>query len=365
MRYISIFVALMFVAAHAVAAEAPDTLNSRTKAATRVIDDMAGVMDLQGRFDEQAARIAKDLEPDERAKVLALVKKHMNVNSWRELQIQSLADSFTTRELNALDAFYSTEEGRSILSKYSTYLLKALPAIDAEVGREADDIRAELDEAGARTSEASQARPTQSQHERLRHLLAAIIVIETNLSNRVQHLEDTYGNVEVTNLYQAIDLSTIDGIHVARQRVADCNAKYDGFVSAQDKRWADLGALVKSNDLDEPQASGLRNSFAGDEAGSFAYYRTWFAAVRADTAAVEHLLDIAERNVGHFKWQEKRLVATDQRTATALSAAQSAIAAADRRFDETGSAALGSPNQTVRFIRAALVQVEQGKLPRD
>ena len=199
-----------------------------------------------------------------------------------------------------MEAFYRTEEGRSILSKYSAYLVKVLPAVNDEVEREISEIKAEAEkEENPGSTSPKPLDIAEDQHERLRHLLAESRTIEITLRNRIQHLEDTYGSVEITNLYQAIDLSTIDGIHAARKRVDDCSAKYEEFALAQEQHWANLAAMVKSNDLDEPQASGLRASFAADQAEEFANYRAWFTAARADIAAVAHLLDIAERHLGH------------------------------------------------------------------
>jgi len=365
MRYTLVSAALGLIVAGTVAAQAPDTLASRREAATR----FAEMVDVQSIIDKYLESTTADLQPEERERVRALLKKHLRVAALRELKVAAMASTFTTQELTAMEAFYRTEEGRSILSKYSAYLVKVLPAVSEEVEREISEMKAEVEKAEHQGSRSPKpvdiAQDTGTQHERLRHLLAESQTIEITLHTRIQFLEDKYGSVDVTNLYQTIDLSTIAGIHAARQRVDDCSAKYQGFASAQEQHWAKLAVMVKSNNLNEPQASGLRASFAADEAEEFANYRAWFTAARADIAAVAHLLDIAERHLGHLKWQQTRLTATDERTATDLAEANNAIAAMDRRFDETGRAALGSPHQTFRFIRVALLELEQGMPRRD
>jgi hypothetical protein len=351
MRYAPVFTALATSIAAAAIAQAPDTVESRRAAAER----FAELVDVQPIIDKCLEGLS-DLKPEERQRIRVLLKKHLDVARLRELKVSAMASTFTTRELTAMDEFYRTPEGRSILVKYGAYLANVLPAVSEEVQRDVAEIEAEM-----KSSAPASAADARSQHERLRSLLGKLQAIEHTLQTQVQHLEDAYGGVDVTNMYQGIDLSTIEGIHRARQRVADCNTKYKEFAAAQERRWTDLGAMVKSNDLDEPLASGLRASFAADEAENFPNYRAWFAAARDETAAVAHLLDIAESHLGQLKWHEGRLTAQDERVATDLNEARSGIAAADRRFDAAGRTAMASPFQTRRFIGSALIELEQGR----
>lgn len=327
------------------------------------------MVDVRSLIDVYLQSTTADLQPEDRERVRALVKKHLRAPALREAKIAAMASTFTTRELTALEGFYQTEDGRSILSKYSAYLVKVLPGLDEEIEREISEIKAEVEKTEQRLGPSAQpihiSKETYAQHKRLRHLLDELQAIDLALQSRMQQLEHKYGAVDVTNLYQAIDLSTTSGILAARRRVADCRAKYEGFASAQEQHWADVAAMVNSNDLDEPQASGLKASFANEKSERLANYRAWFTAARADIDAVAHLLDVAERNLGHLKWQETRLIATDERTETDLTQAKSAVAAMDHRFDQTARAALDSPYQTVRFIRVALIELEQGMQRRD
>jgi hypothetical protein len=44
--------------------------------------------------------------------------------------------------------------------------------------------------------------------KKLQHLLEESIAIETTFNQAIRHLQDTYGDVEVGNLYQGIEVSS-------------------------------------------------------------------------------------------------------------------------------------------------------------
>lgn len=362
-RYIFSFAAFGLLASYAMAAAAPDSPDSRTRAATH----LAEAIDMQSRIDDYLVKMTRDLQPGEREKFRALVKKHLRVAVLRDLQIKSLANTFTIRELNALEAFWRTEDGRAILTKYGTYLAAVMPPIDAEIEREIAEIKVEVekDENPAGTAPHFGVVPEsiKIQHEKLRQLLESIQVVETTLQTSQQHLEDTYGNVEVNNVYQALDLSTIDGIHTARQRLVALSAKNDGFAAGLEKERAELEKLVSTNDLAEPEASGLRASLSADEADRFPKYRAWIAAMRAEVVAIGRLVDTAERHLGKLRWQNNRLVASDARAGSDLLTAQQALTDADHQNDQTGRAALDTGNYTAKYILSALRHLEQD-MPR-
>jgi len=203
------------------------------------------------------------------------------------------------------------------------------------------------------------------EHEKLRHLLGGFQVIETTIQKQVQDLVDRHGRVEATDIYQGIDLSTPDGVRRARQRLQDYSATFDGFDAAQTQHFAAVEDLVRTNDLLEPLASEFEATLSMDEAGYNVNYRAWFAAARAHERAIARLLDLAERRAGRLRWQHDRLVASDAQTATELRAAQESLAATEQRLNKAGRAALDTPQQTLLFIRSALVEIEKGMSRRD
>lgn len=129
---------------HAVDAGPADTSDARTQAATRYIDKY----DLQSRIDAMVTRIMDKhkLTSEERQRVQAQIRKHLRVNVLREVEITSMANSFTTQEINALTAFIETGEGQSIMSKYGSYLAAVMPVVTAEFERALNEIKAELNE---------------------------------------------------------------------------------------------------------------------------------------------------------------------------------------------------------------------------
>jgi hypothetical protein len=143
MRTIVISIALMF-ANHAVGAEPADTSDTRTQAATRYIDKF----DLQSRIDAMVARIMDkhQLTLEERQRVQMQIRKHLRINVLREVEITSMANTFTTQEITALTAFIETEAGQSIMSKYGSYVAIVTPVVTAEFERALDEIKAELNE---------------------------------------------------------------------------------------------------------------------------------------------------------------------------------------------------------------------------
>jgi hypothetical protein len=209
------------------------------------------------------------------------------------------------------------------------------------------------------------AQRTEIQYEKLRHLLEATLAIETRFQNAIVHLQDTYGDVEVGNLYQGIDLTTVDGIHTVRQRLNALRAKYDAFTNAKEQYWAEEDEQVRTSDLAEPLASQFRDSLSTNQTETIPNYRAWFIAMRAYAAAVANLLDFADSHLGNLKWEKKRLIAPDTRVATDLLPALKVVAETQRRCNETGRAALDSVDRTTQFIHTAMQELEKTIRRRD
>jgi hypothetical protein len=170
--------------------------------------------------------------------------------------------------------------------------------------------------------------------------------------------------VDVDQIYQGIDLSTAAGIEVARQRVTAFNASNDDFAAALEEEWTALEGIVKTNDLDEPLAGEFAASWSADSAGMIPNHRAWTLAMRNDGVAVTQLLKVAERHLGQLQYSDGHLSATDKSVSIDLLAAQQAVTLAERRCTETGNAALVNPRkQTIRFVAAALKELEK-HMPR-
>jgi hypothetical protein len=196
-------------------------------------------------------------------------------------------------------------------------------------------------------------------HEKLLHILTEFRDIEITFQQRMRHLIDTHGDIEVTNLYQGIDLSTIDGIHSVRLRVKAFQAANDEFSEAREEQWAAYALAVRNSDLAEPEASQLRDNLAADLTQTLPANRAWMSASRAEATAVTHLLDVAERHLGHTRWQDNHLVGTDKRASSDLQAAQQAVADADQRDAATGSSVRNSQNHVQEFVLSSLSELQK------
>ncbi len=201
------------------------------------------------------------------------------------------------------------------------------------------------------------------QHEKLRLLLVSVQAIDSTLASSEKKLADTYGDVDVTNFDQGLDLSNSKGINVARQRLVALNAKVHGFIAAKETEWAAYRELVKDSDLAEPAASALKASLAADESETIPNYRAWFNAIRGEIAVFSDFVNMAQREYGRLRMLNGQLVTSDERTASDLMAAHKAIADARHRYDVTGAAALDGGHHVADFVTSALRQLEED-MPR-
>lgn len=241
--------------------------------------------------------------------------------------------------------------------------LLGLLAIYSLVAHGISDAKADLDPGagahGASLNRGDVPESMQVQHEKLRVLLESVQAIETTFESSEKKLDDTYGNVDVTNLDEGLDLSTVNGIQTARQRLLALNAKTHGFIAAKETEWAAYRKLVEDSDLAEPAASGLKASLAADENEAIPNYRAWFNAIRGEIAAYTDFANMAARQHGTLKMLNDQLVTSDDRTASELLAARKALADARHRYDVTGRAALDSDHHIASFVMSALRQLEE------
>ena len=200
---------------------------------------------------------------------------------------------------------------------------------------------------------------TAVQFKKLQHLLEESIAIGTTYQEATRHLLNTYGDVEVGNLYHGIDLTTSSGIRTARQRLNAFSAKHDGFADAKERYWADEQEQVRSSTLAEPLASQFRESLSVDQTETIPKNRAWFTAMLAYVTAVGHLLEVADSHLGHLQWQNKHLTTTDDRATTELAAAQRAVSDAERHCNETGWAAFDRHDHVNEFLRSSMLELEK------
>jgi hypothetical protein len=201
------------------------------------------------------------------------------------------------------------------------------------------------------------------EHAKLRRLLADLDTIEKDLSKGVNALAAAGHGIDVTNIYQGINLSDIKGIHTARERVSVFGAQMDKFGLLLEEIWGRIAERVKTTDLDEPLATQLKQQLSRDESDIYPRYRDWIIAARENVEAITHYLDVNEHYLGQFKWSDNSLTFTNPDVARAIAKAQVPLLAAEDHYRRAGRAALQNHADTIKFVLSTMREMEKHMTP--
>lgn len=132
MKQLSSATILAFVLCFAATATfAQDNASSRQAAADRYLK----VVPMSKMLDDAYAEIAKQVPQDQRAQVVAQMKEIVRVDVLERITRDSMVNTFTTDELNALANFYGSPNGASAMKKFGIYMGQVIPAIQQEIQR--------------------------------------------------------------------------------------------------------------------------------------------------------------------------------------------------------------------------------------
>lgn len=187
---------------------------------------------------------------------------------------------------------------------------------------------------------------------------------ERTLKADVDKLEASAPGIDSNNLYQRLDLSTIDGIDTARKRTAAFATQMEDFANILEKDWAKVKAIIDNSDLNEPLQSQLKAKLALDETDRYPKYRAWTAAAHDDVEAVDRYLDVNEHYLGQFKWSDNTLSFTNPKVPGDVAKAQAALNLTEDNYKQAASAALNNRGNTVQFVLATLHEMEKNMTPR-
>lgn len=123
-----------------VPAAVPDTPSNRLAAAKRYMK-IVPPEELVAATIEQ---VASQLPPDRQEPFKAALRKVIKVERIEEITLQAVAKHFTVKEINALAAFYSSPEGRSISRKFGAYMADVMPVIQQELQEAMEEIHKEV-----------------------------------------------------------------------------------------------------------------------------------------------------------------------------------------------------------------------------
>ena len=118
------------------AASVADTPANRLAAAKRYLKAVPPMQMVQASVDQLAARLPEDRREEFR-KALAQVLQSGRIE---KITLDAMTKHFTVREIDALEAFYGSPEGRSINKKFSTYMADVMPSIQQELSKVLGEI---------------------------------------------------------------------------------------------------------------------------------------------------------------------------------------------------------------------------------
>jgi hypothetical protein len=142
MRLLTTTALLLLGVVSAFGAEQRDTSETRKVAAQKY----AAVANVSKMLDDTFKAMSQNMPEKERPQFLELTKKFVRPRQLESLLIASMVKHFTTKELEALAAFYGSAEGKSIMAKFGTYTADVLPLVQAEVAHAVQEMRKELED---------------------------------------------------------------------------------------------------------------------------------------------------------------------------------------------------------------------------
>lgn len=120
--------------AHSLMAE--DSPASRKEAAQMYVEEVPVKVMLKDVTQKMSATMNAE-QRDQFTKIM----NEVNVEPIEEAMIDAMVSNFTVEEIEAMTEFYSTEVGRSILTKFGSYTAQVNPAIQQEIQRAAKAIK--------------------------------------------------------------------------------------------------------------------------------------------------------------------------------------------------------------------------------
>ena len=123
---------MLLAASHTIeafAADIPDTRENRMAAARSYLK----VVPVKDMMRDMIAESAKKVPETTRSEYVKAVLGTLRVDVIENAALASMAQHFTVRELNALTAFYGSQDGQSAMRKFSTYMADLMPAIQKEM----------------------------------------------------------------------------------------------------------------------------------------------------------------------------------------------------------------------------------------
>ena len=93
-------------------------------------------------LDDAFLELSKQIPQDQRAQFLSQIRTVVRADTLERIARESMIETFTADELNALADFYGSKNGSSAMLKFGSYLAQVMPAVQAEVARSLEQLKA-------------------------------------------------------------------------------------------------------------------------------------------------------------------------------------------------------------------------------
>ena len=106
-----------------------DSLEARKAAADRYFQ----AVPMESMMHDMTVEVSKTLPDDQRAIFENVLMKKLRIDLLEEAAREALIKHLTAPEINALAAFYSSKEGRSVMKKMGKYMAEIMPVLQREL----------------------------------------------------------------------------------------------------------------------------------------------------------------------------------------------------------------------------------------
>lgn len=118
---------------------AQDDVSTRIAAADRYLK----AVPVSRMLDTTFAEIGKQLPEDQRAQFVNQMKAIVRADVLERIARDTMVNTFTTDELNALANFYESQHGASAMEKFGIYMGQVMPAVQQELHRAIQQMEAQ------------------------------------------------------------------------------------------------------------------------------------------------------------------------------------------------------------------------------
>ncbi|MEJ1337044.1 MAG: DUF2059 domain-containing protein [Candidatus Sedimenticola sp. (ex Thyasira tokunagai)] len=93
---------------------------------------------------DSANKMAVQLPQEQRQNFILLLTQTVDIEVLEKTALDAMVKTFTLEELNAIADFYGSQVGKSVMSKFGTYMSLIMPSIIKEMQRASKVVESEI-----------------------------------------------------------------------------------------------------------------------------------------------------------------------------------------------------------------------------